>query len=919
MFSDIGLHAYFDRLGIPDKGRRLVEEARRNSPVRKVQSRLSNVITLIPSRKMKRMIATESRTVEYRAALLFEHDKNVEEYYSQPCYLDLRLVGKDGKTHGRIQYPPDFLVLTQDNIVVYEVREEERLVRLAKDFPHRFMKDNGTWRFPEVEAHLREMGITFRLMSSSEFPVRFLANTEFLEPYLRSDTPPLGEEAERALRARLEERPEWPLQWLVDEALTVRGDVTPPFKVDDIYKAVADGLLAFDLERDDLSATRRVHVFRDRGTLELHRLLERPPNYCTMRTPMEVNLRDGAVVDYDGHNYKVILTNPQKAILQDCENEKNQPEVNLDLLLSGFHEGRLRIISPPVEDGPPLGERLASYSPKAIDQALKRARILQDAAIDGKSSEVSPRTLQRYRKALREAGPNILDQHLALIPNHGAKGYRNPRIPQPVLDLIEKVLAEFNTPTGISPKFAFIKLRKACDDAGVDICSERALQRLLKKRASVRLRQGNRMAYQEGKAIWYLKADEPIHGVRPFQIVHIDHTEVELEILDPETGKSLWRVWLSLAIDAESRRMVGFYLSFNPPSYRSCMMILRDIVRRFGRLPDMIVVDNGKEFHSKDFTRFCLLFGIKLRYRPAAKARFGAVIERLFGTTQSQLIHQMEGNTKLMRHVRSVTKSVMPRNFVAWTFAALFGALDYYFEHLYGVLPHPAHGEGPVEHFNRRLAETGERTIKLVRYDEFFRIETCPSPKDKETRVVDGQRGVKVSHIWFWHESLRDHDGEDLAVRMDPWDPGVAYALIGGRWTQCVSKYKYLLGDLTEEELRHHLEILGERHGISPKDWSPELIAEWIKVLDPTTFDHRLTRQQAEERLVYEPLGLTRVASLGVLRPATLPPADTTEEFPIPTLGCSARDMETAEPTPISENDKSATEMEDGYEIYELM
>lgn len=154
---------------------------------------------------------------------------------------------------------------------------------------------------------------------------------------------------------------------------------------------------------------------------------------------------------------------------------------------------------------------------------------------------------------------------------------------------------------------------------------------------------------------------------------------------------------------------------------------------------------------------------------------------------------------------------------------------------------------------------------------------------------------------------------------MDPWDPGVSYALIGGRWTQCVSKYKYLLGDLTEEELRHHLEVLGERHGISPKDWSPELIAEWIKALDPTTFDHRLTRQQAEERLVYEPLGMTRVEPHSALRSTALPPSDPAEEYPTPTLGCSEQDLETAEPIDISENYESATEMDDGYETYELM
>ena len=178
--------------------------------------------------------------------------------------------------------------------------------------------------------------------------------------------------------------------------------------------------------------------------------------------------------------------------------------------------------------------------------------------------------------------------------------------------------------------------------------------------------------------------------------------------------KSLGKAWLSLAIDAESRRVVGFYLSFEPPSYRSCMMVLRDIVRRNGRMPDMIVVDNGKEFKSREFKRVCKLYGCSIRYRPAGQPRHGSVMERLFGTTQSQLIHNLSGNTQLMKHVRTVTKSVNPNNFVEWTLPALHGALDFYFENLYGTENHPAHGEEPVKHFVSRMAETGMRLHRIV-------------------------------------------------------------------------------------------------------------------------------------------------------------------------------------------------------------
>ena len=53
--------------------------------------------------------------------------------------------------------------------------------------------------------------------------------------------------------------------------------------------------------------------------------------------------------------------------------------------------------------------------------------------------------------------------------------------------------------------------------------------------------------------------------------------------------------------DAYSRRFLAVYLTFDPPSYRSVMMVLRICVQRFGRLPQILVVDGGREFNSVYF------------------------------------------------------------------------------------------------------------------------------------------------------------------------------------------------------------------------------------------------------------------------------------------------------------------------------
>jgi putative transposase len=61
-------------------------------------------------------------------------------------------------------------------------------------------------------------------------------------------------------------------------------------------------------------------------------------------------------------------------------------------------------------------------------------------------------------------------------------------------------------------------------------------------------------------------------------------------------------------------------------------------------LPDVIHVDNGREFHSRAFERGCQQHGIRIEYRPPATPRFGGHIERLMGTLMGR-VHALPGST----------------------------------------------------------------------------------------------------------------------------------------------------------------------------------------------------------------------------------------------------------------------------------
>ncbi|MDA8172200.1 MAG: DDE-type integrase/transposase/recombinase [Nitrospiraceae bacterium] len=893
-----------------------MEKARKEAPIRKIQSNSGNVITWYDSKKMGRAIGTESRTVEFPAAVQYEHDSKVLEYYPQPCKLDLILTDGEGAKSSRIQYPPDFLVIRTDQILIEEWREEKRLEKLAAKYPGRFVKENGEWSFPAAEEYLAEMGITFRLRSADEHPRQYVSNLIFLSDYLSPSCPPVEQKKLGVLRGALSEKGVITIGELIEHTKrceeTVVDITGEPIAAaaglgttaDDVYKAIADGQIAFDLMNEDISETHRARVYRDETMLAFYQRIE--SSSADMEDPgrLDVSFAVGTEIEYDGKTYRIALVGLEAVMLSA---DDGMTEISLGVLQKQYAEGKIIVRSSVhIDSGI---ESPVDISPKHLKKGLERARQLEYANVAPELVTVSKRTLQRLRKAIREAGLSVIDKHLALVPQFKNSGNRERKIPQELIDAIEIfVKKEFNNAINIDKNMAYKKFLNACQSSGLKPCSAKTFYKEVDGLVSIRKRKGKRFFYQTQPIVWYLKLDEPIHGVRPFQYVHIDHTPLEILLCSPRRRKEKWHVWLSLAIDAESRRVVGFYLSFEPPSYRSCMMVLRDIVRRHGRMPDMLIVDNGKEFKSLEFRRVCKLYGCSIRYRPAGQPRHGSVMERLFGTTQSQLIHNLSGNTQLMRHVRMVTKSVNPGNFVEWTLPALHGALDYYFKNLYGTENHPTHGEGPVEHFTTRIAETGMRLHRIVRFDLRFLIETCPAPDSTGTRTVDWQRGVKVNHIWYWSDAFRSAGlhKKPVDVRIDPWDVRFVYALVNGVWQRCVSKLAMRLRQYTVIELRYAFEELAKEHNIKKKDLTPERIAEWMKVLDARNFDDRLREQQSEARLIYDRLGMATVSD------TTFP--SFTDSTSAPVARPSAFTINTSAPT-IKES-MATPEEEEEYELF---
>ncbi len=142
-------------------------------------------------------------------------------------------------------------------------------------------------------------------------------------------------------------------------------------------------------------------------------------------------------------------------------------------------------------------------------------------------------------------------------------------------------------------------------------------------------------------------------------VMQIDHTQVDLHVVDEEYRRPIGRPWITVATDVATRMVGGFYLTLDEPSEVSVALCLAHAVlpkeawlleRKIQAewpvwgVPQCVHVDNGADFKGEALRRGCADYGIRLEFRPPGRAHFGGHIERLIGTLM-QRAHSLPGTT----------------------------------------------------------------------------------------------------------------------------------------------------------------------------------------------------------------------------------------------------------------------------------
>jgi putative transposase len=148
---------------------------------------------------------------------------------------------------------------------------------------------------------------------------------------------------------------------------------------------------------------------------------------------------------------------------------------------------------------------------------------------------------------------------------------------------------------------------------------------------------------------------------RALERVECDHTKLDLMVVDTKTRLPLGRPWLTVIIDVHTKMILGIYLGFHRPGSLSATQCLLHSIRpkayvrteypfikhdwpTYG-IPELVVVDNAKEFHGSHFKDACLQLGIEPDYSPPGQAWFRGAVERWFGTLNKSLLHELPGTT----------------------------------------------------------------------------------------------------------------------------------------------------------------------------------------------------------------------------------------------------------------------------------
>jgi putative transposase len=444
--------------------------------------------------------------------------------------------------------------------------------------------------------------------------------------------------------------------------------------------------------------------------------------------------------------------------------------------------------------GAPTAPELLSVAPPQWDRALRYFSVVR------RLSESSTRTRAEVAVAAAELGCGtahlyeLLGRYQAdprltsLLPRRRGPAPGGSLLSGEVDALIDDAIQRFYL-TRERPRASDLvkEIRRRCHATQLKPPGRKAVRARLraKSQSEIITRRFGRKAARDR----FAPAVGSLEPKWPLALVQIDHTLVDVIVVDSVTRMPIRRPWLTLAIDVYSRCVVGFHLTLEPPSATSVALCIAHAV--LSKVPwlserkieaewamegliEHLHLDNAKEFHSEALRRGCEQYGIGIEYRPVQTPHYGAHIERLIGTMMGK-VHLLPGTT--FSDVSDKGDYDSEKN-AALTLDELERWLVHEITGVYHREVHSALGTTPLAAWERGIAgdaaSLGRGTPIAVPDPHRFLIDFLPI----ERRLIR-REGISLHSISYWSDVLRAWIGvpEKMIVRYDPRDLSRIYLL----------------------------------------------------------------------------------------------------------------------------------------------
>lgn len=480
------------------------------------------------------------------------------------------------------------------------------------------------------------------------------------------------------------------------------------------------------------------------------------------REPNVINIHPGSEVWHQGELYTIQMLVDLKTVLARSHEDGISKKLSIDKLSATKQkspdDSGINLVDVSEESWALAQKRFDIIRP--LLQIPKHHRLKKDVEERAKIFGFGLSTVYRWMELYESTG--LMS---ALVrPQRSDRG--RSRISSELETIINDVIQqEYQTTQRISVAAVAEEIEARCRKAKLTVPHINTIRNRVKslpKALTVMKRHGRQIA----------KAYDPIRGHFPgadwpLAYVQIDHTPLDIILVDDKKRLPVGRPYITLALDVFSRMVTGFYLSFDPPScFTVGMCIAHSVLPKDEALVEFKVksdwpiqgkiktihADNALEFRSDILKRACNQHQMDVEWRPVREPQYGGHVERFFRTLNAR-VHTLPGTTFSSVEDREYYQS---EKYSAFTLEEFEAWITTFIVDRYHQKFHSEINMSPIKRFEQGILGDSKAGILGVGLParvvdrETFRIDFMPYVK----RTVQNY-GMRNHKIYYYHDVLR--------------------------------------------------------------------------------------------------------------------------------------------------------------------